>query len=51
MQKETLQLRHFRRWAGFHAHTRKKQQQTNKKTEDGENLFFQALVNRFWLTS
>ena len=22
-----------------------------KKTEDGENLFFKALVNRFWLTS
>ena len=21
------------------------------KTEDGENLFFKALVNRFWLTS
>ena len=22
-----------------------------KKTEDGENLFFKALANRFWLTS
>ena len=22
-----------------------------KKTEDGEHLFFKALVNRFWLTS
>ena len=22
-----------------------------KKTEDGENLFFKALDNRFWLTS
>ena len=22
-----------------------------KKTEDGEDLFFKALVNRFWLTS
>ena len=25
--------------------------QLKKKTEDGENLFFKALVNRFWLTS
>ena len=23
----------------------------NKKTKDGENLYFKALVNRFWLTS
>ena len=22
-----------------------------KKTEDGENVFFKALPNRFWLTS
>ena len=22
----------------------------NKKKEDGEDLFFKALVNRFWLT-
>ena len=22
-----------------------------KETEDGENLFFEALANRFWLTS
>ena len=26
-------------------------QTTKKKTEDGENLFFKALSNRFWLTS
>ena len=26
-------------------------QTTKKKTEDGENLFFKALANRFWLTS
>ena len=25
--------------------------QLKKKAEDGENLFFKALANRFWLTS
>ena len=25
--------------------------QLEKKTEGGENLFFKALANRFWLTS
>ena len=36
MQKETYQL---------------KKKKKKKKTEDGEKIFFKALVNRFWLTS
>ena len=28
-----------------------KKEKKNKKTEDGENLFFESLVTRFWLTS
>ena len=38
MQRETCQLK-------------KNKNKNKKKTEDGENLFFKALVKRFWLTS
>ena len=30
---------------------REKHVNWRKKTKDGENLFFKALANRFWLTS